>query len=181
MKDAAKVAPASGSSPSLVAVALAHLVESGAPGLLVQLLVGEEPRSAHRLGRTSLRLRVATSSLVSLRREQSKVEDANFYEETLTSDKTSSDGQELDRWPDVRRTAETTHLALPSPGSKQLAGIVRSMTILEPARERRQKGRILIFALQVQHKTNQAHQLGQAYPHHPHHQQQDHLLRQAPG
>ena len=30
-----------------------------------------------------------------------------------------------------------------------IAGIVRSMTILEPARERRQKGRILIFALQV--------------------------------
>ena len=44
-------------------------------------------------------------SNLSTNRQQSKVEDVNFYEETLTSDKTSSDGQELDRWPDVRRTA----------------------------------------------------------------------------
>jgi hypothetical protein len=107
------------------------------------------------------------------------VVDVAFCLVDLTWDKILFDGQESAPLPDARRIARQPLPALPSPGSKEAAGIARSMMGLELRQEKLRQGRIPTFAHPVQHKRSQVHLLGQV----SHRQEQLPLQagRQAPG
>lgn len=163
MRGMARKALVSGSSPNLAVLEhLVRLAVSGGPGQLAPPPVGEERRFEPRLGQTLLRPRGATSSPAQLPRLLTKVVDVACLGGTLTSVRITSVGQVLAPWLAAKRIARSTPPALLSPGSKEAAGIVRSIVHLEHGQENPPKGRTLTFAHQeAQYKTRQVHQLGQ--------------------